>query len=284
MKNHLWPSLVAAFCWFLAFPAVAVVEDGGNFTMLTHNISGASPGNDGHNSAAIPAIYYVRDSSADAAALQEVCSSQVAYIQIQLSDYRVYFDVAKPRHDGCQGADKRHGNVVVVNKKHAEVGDKASFVFKYYDSVREGVPDGRMLCAKAKKGKKKFLACSVHVPFDITDAQRSAAITKLSDHLFERSSDDWKVAVGGDFNAKPEEVALDPMYSAFREADQFFNCGARPICRGGRDTHESDSGTGKIDYVWFSMNFDGGIVFSTALSGWLETSKHQVLWGTTPMP
>ncbi|UNS96702.1 endonuclease/exonuclease/phosphatase family protein [Streptomyces tubbatahanensis] len=103
-----------------------------------------------------------------------------------------------------------------------------------------GRPEGTQRAACFKDGPNKFLACTVHLPAGGADPdgrQRAATVQSLHDQLLAYQEKGYRTIVGGDFNLKPDDSEIKPMYEDNFEADP---------------QHGDTQKTGKIDYMFFS--------------------------------
>ncbi|WP_413804545.1 endonuclease/exonuclease/phosphatase family protein [Streptomyces sp. OE57] len=103
-----------------------------------------------------------------------------------------------------------------------------------------GRPEGTQAAACFKDDPNKFLACATHLPAGKADPdkhQRQATVRSLHDQLKKYQDQGYRTVAGGDFNLKPDDAAIKPMYADNFEADPEHG-----------DTHDE----GKIDYMFFS--------------------------------
>ncbi|WP_438493920.1 endonuclease/exonuclease/phosphatase family protein [Streptomyces asiaticus] len=104
-----------------------------------------------------------------------------------------------------------------------------------------GRPDKTQHAACFKDDPNKFLACTVHLPARSADPdkhQRQASVKSLHDLLEKYQDQGYRTVAGGDFNLKPGDAEIEPMYEGNFEADPQHG--------------ETRKGTGKIDYMFFS--------------------------------
>lgn len=273
----------------------AEVKGGVRFEVLQHNIAAGAKSSTG--AAALRYTFAQIDArKPDVVMLEEVCASQVPIIKAKYPRWNVYFSQMSAAHPGCGGPK---GQVLATHRPLRDVfiedlGDVDPNLEKHFT----------LLCGDVMKGGKKVLACATHLraggygePGSEALAARGRQIVRIKQILAARVRAGRAVVVAGDFNTRPHEPLLDPLYrltrsgerkgGPFEEADQtddrrerFANnadgrvkC-APKACRSGQPT----MGGHKIDHVFFSRNRVAGLLNAEVLGS--GASDHKLLYAS----
>jgi endonuclease/exonuclease/phosphatase family metal-dependent hydrolase len=247
---------------------------GAEVRVITHNICGPSCDNDGRVDAAAYTVEEIQRWDPHIVMLQEVCRQQFDWTAARLTGYTVEYVPMLDSHPGCGG--QATGQLLAVkggaaNKEVIDLGAND------YDA------DGkvyRALCLDATiagLGTDKVKSCVLHIRafhdankqwnFRARWAQLGTLAAELDDDLL---ADDQVVILGGDFNARAHEHAMDPLYQLtqagtpgtfgmFAEADQtdktYFTGDCTTACRTGGNTMADR----KYDFIFFSARHASGL-------------------------
>jgi len=242
--------------------------------VITHNICGPACENDGKVDAAAYTVAEIKKFTPHIVMLQEVCRAQYDWVVGKLTGYRLDFVPMRDSYDKCGG--QAVGQVLAVqgtvaNKEVIDLGA---------DNYDAGGRKYLALCYDATiagLGTNKVKTCVLHIrAFHESDkqwnfrarwAQLGTLAAEMDDDLF---ADDQVVILGGDFNARAHERAMDPLYQLtaankpgtfgmFAEADQtdktYFADGCTTACRTGGNTMADR----KYDFIFFSARHASGL-------------------------
>ncbi|MFE3450296.1 endonuclease/exonuclease/phosphatase family protein [Nonomuraea sp. NPDC059194] len=218
---------------------------------------------------------------ADLVMLQEVCYNQWTLLRDRLrnrSDGPAYDSVwaaalpAGPSTAGCSrwGTDHRFGLVIFAKGGVGTINNGSRTVHPLPEvDPNNSVENRIMLCARASVTGRMVRACNTHIDYHTATAKIQVERVALLTEGFAGQGD--PVVLAGDFNVKPKDDILDPLYDhtgghgVFQEVDEndkdYFTgteCGQdQDRCRSGEATAEKGCSPkvgepGKIDYIFLS--------------------------------
>ncbi|GII52499.1 hypothetical protein Pth03_08880 [Planotetraspora thailandica] len=284
----------------LAGPAVAAAaSDPGTYrvNVLTYNVCGA---NNRDNTCAdslrperrrawagkVAGLIRARD--VDVASFTEMCYAQVDLLQRELPDYHlVWFGIdragTRSGGDTCRRLwsdltprttppDKKTSGLALAVK--GPITGRPLRRMLTVDSP--ALPGSRVhprgvLCARSSVGPRRSVSCVTHISGTESPAQVERLVTEYAGRS--------PVILGGDFNRKPEDPQLTPVYGRGLGSGRYTEVGAgmySPQRRGGAPTTKDG---GKIDYV-FATEADFRAAGAEVVQMKPELSDHRALVGT----
>lgn len=226
-----------------------------------------SKGGSGEGTSVPAIVSSAVDYQPDIVTLNEVCENQFDALldQLEAGGYAMdgRFGTARPDVSTCDGSD--YGNAVLSRRTILnDAGEQLSHPLPGPD----GAEVRQLLCVDTPLRGRNVKACATHL-----SSSGGKQATQVSDGILPVVNT-WldagiPVLIGGDFNVRPTDDALTPLYSRdggtgrFREMDEtdfdFFTVGCRneyaESCRSGEGTHDEVLVDPKIDYVFFSEDF-----------------------------
>ncbi|MFY0523687.1 endonuclease/exonuclease/phosphatase family protein [Archangium gephyra] len=244
-------------------------------TVVNHNITGERTDN-------YPDWFGVRDqvlNGADVATMQEVCSADFAEFQAFFAQYgwhTAFIPMSKYSEadlDKC-GVDGDLGLVLAANRPMTLHSYRLPVMGKYHGEW--GYPGGKefiLFCADVPSMPTPglFTFCTTHLwsgHSSVSDAQdfeiRAEQATRINSILKPLVQAGRRVILTGDFNSKPDSLAMDRIYrvnpdgstntnKVFWEVDNSYDpiCGANKLCRDGRPTIQfANDNWAKYDYIF----------------------------------
>ena len=207
---------------------------------------------------------------------QEVCASQRDRIKkLGLSVYRE----RKSPNTNCGGEG--------IGEMAVWTGDGRVGVSKHdLGAEQEGGHTYGLACVTFNHAGRKTRACSTHLAAggDRFDPVREATAAAIKDKTSGWITDEkLRVIVGGDFNSRPDDNAMDSMYAdggggaagRFRELHQMAS---GTNARGGLNTFYKK----KIDYIFVSK-VDSRAQGGSEHARKITPSDHRVLFGSVPL-
>jgi endonuclease/exonuclease/phosphatase family metal-dependent hydrolase len=244
--------------------------------VITHNIAGATTFH-GELAAVDAAVRQAHLWQPDVVMLEEVCEAQARAFRDRVPGYHYVFTTMRPHNKDCGTSGPHFGHVLASRWSLSGV-TRTNLHGDQHRRPKEAIRYFRLTCALvAAPGVPagKLRACVTHLRarhrpaepwLDDARAEQVHRIRRaLHDDIVRRHV---RVVVAGDFNARPQNRALDEIYRLqrgggffgagdFFEADQtdprYFPASGcvPPSCRGGEHTAGTTLDR-KYDYVFFS--------------------------------
>ncbi|MFB9367951.1 endonuclease/exonuclease/phosphatase family protein [Kitasatospora albolonga] len=271
--RKLWTALLAVVVLLLAgAPARADVADPVTWPkprFITYNVCGAACPDVYQNDPAKwrdQLVSEVDAWSADVVVLQELCHGQWDLLRTKLAGrYEAVWGATLSSASGCakwDATDTRFGLGIFVKGPAGTVvpGSRSVTMLPKPD----GTEQRALLCAQAKVTGRQVRVCDTHLdPHDAVTPVHAAEVARLTGAYVDAGE---PVLLAGDFNATPQEPALDALYNhsggsgKYQEADENdadFCALPGGRCRTGAPTVEplcSPKATTatKIDYLFLS--------------------------------
>jgi endonuclease/exonuclease/phosphatase family metal-dependent hydrolase len=211
--------------------------------------------------------------------LNEVCENQYNRLRADLPDYEGEFDpTGAVCHNGA-----RYGNAILARTGLTVVGSW-ELPNPAGDELR------RLMCLSTQPYEGlPLVICVTHIS---NESGNIAAQVSTVASILSGLEVPGALMVGGDFNANPHDVRMNPMYSTcydagagtFREADSGDECTDRSTINlivGSDVINEDTYARHKFDYIFL---LDGHWSSADAEAIAMDFSDHDALWATAQTP
>lgn len=223
-------------------------------------------GNSMHGGKVTPAKTVVSDVKARlpyVVTLNEVCGTQFDYIEEHLASYGYR---AQHGHTGVNCKDgSAFGNVVLIKIASERIGN-----WKLPNPVNG--EHRRLLCVKATN--YAMAACATHISYGKDD--KEAQVSAVAARMAKLRAKGYRVILGGDFNLQPHHTQLDPIYASCYPSGSGAMYEAAAHRCGARDGAPTVDGKWKLDYLFFTGQYEGLQATTTST----PVSDHTELWAT----
>lgn len=252
---------------------------------ITHNVAGGMIGM-GDESSLVPLIDHIGKFQPHVVMLQEVCVSQFEILEKRYPNWNWEWSETRFSEPGCDGDP----STIDPHKGADTPGDELGIVlgspYSLTNVTRTVYPHANwsrvwsLLCADLNRAVR---ACSTHLmsggfdaklPVQARRDQVRVAMRTLRPYLRKRIPVVW----GGDFNTRPRERILNPVYKRFNEADQGVNKRGKQVRKGAGTIQLRDGRKGsKIDHIFFDKARTVGPRHVSALTVCTNHSDHCLL-------
>ncbi|WP_411278269.1 endonuclease/exonuclease/phosphatase family protein [Gaiella sp.] len=277
------------------------------YRLGTFNMAGGNKGHGDNAETAVALAKSITGRGIDFLFLQETCQRMTDRLQEDLAPkgYKVEFIPTEskcirrtPRKHRRDRRDRKGSpyGIGIVYRSFRSVFTRKPRVYSLpSELVRRGeikrLERRKMVCLKVFY-PRRIVACSTHLTANSgrdRDKNRLEQTEKIAAILAAEAADGWAILLGGDFNMKPENPSLDPLWDPlyggaahgdFLEVDSGPSTEKDDYHRdGGETTHGGIFGKKKIDYI-----FVHGVAVLNADVGRSKFSDHRPLWAEVLSP